>query len=85
MNFGLSKEISKEISKDIASKLDVFTEIFNNLNEFFSDKSYGESIDILTIGLICVGPEFESFFKPRYKYIKSKKVRVRHYYRPCIC
>jgi hypothetical protein len=70
MDFGLSQEISKDILK----KSNVFSEISDELKKYFSEKDYGESIATIVVGIICVSPEFEFFFKPRKKYSKSKKL-----------
>lgn len=70
MEFGLSKEISK----DVYDKADVLTDISKELMNHFREKDYGNGIKNLAIGIICVGPEFDFFFKERKKYTKSRKM-----------
>jgi hypothetical protein len=70
MEFGLAQYISAEISD--------FSESINSLSdgikEFVKNKEYGSSINELFIGVVCVSPKFETFFKPRVpKYTANKK------------
>nr|WP_319492510.1 Imm44 family immunity protein [uncultured Desulfobacter sp.] len=72
MDFGISKEISADITQD---KINMLTDISLAMEEYFKDKDYGADISSLTIGIICVAPEFEFFFKEiRRKYTKTKKM-----------
>jgi hypothetical protein len=68
MNFGLSQEISK----DVLSKGKIIQNISHQIEGYFSDKYFGHGVKDLTIGIICVAPEFEFFFKERRKYSKNK-------------
>lgn len=68
MEFGLTQESSLEFEES-----DVLTNLSQKLKKYFSSRSYGESIKSFMIGIICVKPEFESFFKVRKpKYVESK-------------
>ncbi|MGQ9780608.1 MAG: Imm44 family immunity protein [Bacillota bacterium] len=40
----------------------------------FKDKDYGEGIKEYVIGIICVAPVFDSFFKIRKNYTESKRL-----------
>ncbi|WP_321418273.1 Imm44 family immunity protein [uncultured Desulfobacter sp.] len=72
MDFGISKEISADITQD---KINMLTDISLAMEEYFKDKDYGADISSLTIGIICVAPEFEFFFNEiRRKYTKTKKM-----------
>ena len=70
MNFGLSQEISK----DILGKAWIIHTISKALGRHFRDKDYGGGIKTITIGVICVSPNFEFFFKTRKKYSKNKNL-----------
>ena len=81
MDFGLSKEMSADI---IQEKINILSEMSFAMEDYFKNRDYGKGISSLTIGIVCVAPEFEFFFKKiRSKYIKSKKmleydVKVEH-------
>jgi hypothetical protein len=66
--------LSKEISKDVYSKADVLREISKALQNHFREKNYGNGLKNIAIGIICVGPEFDFFFKEQKKYMKNKKI-----------
>ena len=68
MDFGLSEEISSDVSK----KAEVFSKISALLEKHFLNKEFGEGIKSLTIGIICVRPDADFFFKERKKYTESK-------------
>ena len=70
MKFGLTQEISE----DICTKGKILTEMANSMKEFFIDKSYGNGLNELYVGIVCVAPQFEFFFKHKQKYTKSKKL-----------
>ena len=70
MKFGFALNLSPEINK--------FLEVFNRIEQEISDITeqgiYGDGINELYIGIICVAPQFEAFFKPRKpRYEKEKK------------
>ena len=64
--------LSEEISSDVSQKADLFTKISASLEKHFLNKDFGDGIKSLTIGIICVRPEADFFFKERKKYTKSK-------------
>lgn len=71
MDFSLTQESNLEGVKNKQ-----IIDFSNSLKEYFINKSYGEGINHFLIGIICVKPEFESFFKvrkPRYKAIDNIK------------
>jgi hypothetical protein len=67
MDFGMSFELSKEIKSNISS----LNDLSKLLKDFFSEKSYGESVERIVIGIICVHPMFDEFFQTRKKYNKN--------------
>jgi len=72
MDFSLTQESNLEGDKNIQ-----FIELSNNLKDYFSNKNYGTELNLFLIGVICVKPEFESFFKvrkPRYKAVDRIKL-----------
>jgi hypothetical protein len=70
MEFGLTQYYSVEISDSTNS----INSLSDGINEFVKNKEYGNSIKELFIGVICVNPKFEPFFKPRKpKYTANKK------------
>ncbi len=72
MDFSLTQESNLEGNKNIQ-----LIEFSNSLKEYFINKSYGEELNHFLIGIICVKPEFESFFKvrkPRYKAVDNIKL-----------
>lgn len=70
MDFGLSLEIAE----DIYDKSTTLNSLSTSIKHYFKDRNYGSGITDLTIGVICVPPQMESFFKVRSKYTKSKKM-----------
>lgn len=70
MDFGFSQEISE----DVIHKGDVITLLSFRAEDFFREKDFGEGIQTLIIGFICVHPDFDFFFKKRKKYTKEGKV-----------
>ena len=68
MNINIGIYASREVSKDS------ILEFSDTIKSNFKDLNYGNGIDNITIGLICVSKNFEEFFKPRKaKYIKKTK------------
>lgn len=61
MKIGLSPYLSSEI-KEYTKMLNFFEVEFN---DYFKSKNYGPGISEIFIGIICVAPEFDHFFKPR--------------------
>lgn len=69
MDFGLA--ITGNISKE---KSTLIIELSDNMNKYFEDKSYGNDVKSYTIGIVCVAPQFDQFFKGgKPKYTKGKK------------
>lgn len=61
------------LSNDLSSKSKAIQNYSDKLKEFFKPKHYGDGLKDIYIGIICVSPEYESFFKPRKpKFTKSK-------------
>jgi len=69
MKFALTEEISYQV----LSRSEHITNLSFDLEAYFSNKFYGKSINTFFIGIICVSPEFEFFFKIRKKHQKTKK------------
>lgn len=62
----------EHLSEDLSNRSQIIIDFSNELEKFFETKSYGSSIETFLIGLICVRPEFEQFFKPKKpKYIEE--------------
>jgi hypothetical protein len=71
MNFGLALYLSN----DLSDKSTVIQEYSDKLSNYFSLKNYGDGLKGCSIGIICVSPQYEEFFKPRKpKFTKSKTV-----------
>ena len=75
MNFGISIEIDSLASH----KSEIIQNLSNKLFSFFEDKYYGESINIFTIGCICIKaiPDYEEWYKirsPKYKETETIKL-----------
>lgn len=69
-------EIGLAIIGDLEqSKSDLIVGLSDELNVAFKDKSYGISVKSFIIGIVCVAPQFEQFFKVRKpKFTKGKKI-----------
>jgi hypothetical protein len=61
LKFALAQYISPEVS-DKSGSINSFS---NRLSEYFAGRDYGPGIQELYIGIVCVSPAFEKFFKPR--------------------
>jgi hypothetical protein len=62
-------ELTVEASEAVANKTYLIHDLSNKMSEYFWDKSYGEDVIEIFIGIICVAPEFEWFSvvrKPKY-------------------
>lgn len=72
MKLGLA--VIGNIEENKSSIIVDFSEIIKN---HFKDKYYGNDIKSYTIGIICVSPQFEKFFKEKKpKLIKGKKETI---------
>ncbi|MFA0961220.1 hypothetical protein AB9P05_05410 [Roseivirga sp. BDSF3-8] len=75
MELALTQEISREVLE--SNKSDIIQELSDKMNFHFKDKFYGEDIQSILIGVICVPAEAEFFFKkrkPKYKKGRGKIV-----------
>ena len=73
MEYELTKEITELVEKSGAS--DLITEFSKELTTFFELKQYGDGLQTIYIGIICVSPEFDFFFKVRTpQYYKRKTI-----------
>lgn len=71
MNFGLAMTSSIEVK----SKSTIINSMSSELGLYFKDRNYGNDIKSYVIGILCVSPQFEDFYKEKKpKYIKGKKV-----------
>jgi hypothetical protein len=68
MNFGLAVNVSVEIS----NKAHYIQSLSNDLEAYFKNRTYGIDIKSYTIGIVCVSPQFDQFYK---KDIKPKYTR----------
>ena len=70
MNFSTALYTSREI----AGKSSLIISLSDAIKEYFENKSYGADLKSIIVGLICVSPQSEAFFKQRKpKYTKDKK------------
>jgi len=61
-------------SADIRKETDFISDFSNEMEEWAGEKNYGNDLIELVIGIICVNPSVEDFFKPgKPKFIKKKK------------
>jgi len=68
MEFALTLEVSELIGQNGVS--DYIKEVSDHISEFLRTKDYGDGLKTIYIGIICVAPEFDFFFKvrkPKYK------------------
>lgn len=73
VEFAITKEISEVVLKIGAS--DTISEFSERVSDFLKIKEYGTGLQTIYIGIICVGPEFDFFFKIRKpKYYKDKTI-----------
>lgn len=71
MEFKITQEISEMISKIGSS--DAIAEFSERVADLLKVNEYGTGLQTIYIGVICVSPEFDSFFKIRKpKYYKDK-------------
>jgi len=73
MNIGLAVTITQEIN----SKSKIIHSLSDDLKLYFQNRNYGQGIKSLTIGIVCVSPGFEKFFKDKKaKYTKGRKESI---------
>ncbi|AZA89070.1 hypothetical protein EG349_19790 (plasmid) [Chryseobacterium shandongense] len=69
MDFGLAITSSIEVKKKY-----IITELSDDLEEYFKVKNYGNDLKSIVVGIVCVSPNFEKFFKIKKPiYTKGKK------------
>jgi len=57
------------------TKSNLIVKLSDEMNAVFINKNYGNSIKSYTIGIVCVSPQFEQFFKVKKpKYTMGKKI-----------
>lgn len=70
MKIALALYTSAEIKKETRFLID----FSDDMGRYFLEKNYGNDLMDITIGVVCVSPVFEHFFKIRRpKYTKEKK------------
>lgn len=75
MEFALTQEVSEPIIKNGVS--DYIKQVSDNISEFLRTRDYGDDLRTLYVGIICVAPEFDFFFKVRKpKYKKGKEITI---------
>ena len=66
--------LALNISGIETTKINAVIDLSNKIQDYFRNKSYGDSIDFLAIGVIILEPAYERFFKiKRPKYYSNKK------------
>lgn len=63
LTYYLTPDVNPKSIQDLSEKLEFF----------FKDKSYGNDISSIYIGISCVDPKFDKFFKPRKPMYTSEK------------
>ena len=70
MEFGLA--ITGNIEQ---SKSNLIVKLSDEFELFFRNYNYGDEVKSFTIGIVCVAPQFEKFFKEKKpKYTKGVKI-----------
>lgn len=72
MEFGLAVNVSVEIR----NKTQSIHSLSNELKVYFKNKNYGSSIKSYAIGIICVSPQFDQFYKKEIKPKYTKGVKI---------
>ncbi|NQX41290.1 hypothetical protein SAMN05421820_107169 [Pedobacter steynii] len=71
MKFGLAITITHKVE----GKSKIIQSLSEDLKRHFHNRQYGADIKAYTIGIVCVSPQFEQFFKPKKpRYTKGVKV-----------
>ncbi|MGA9213163.1 hypothetical protein [Kaistella sp.] len=69
MNFGLAITFSIEVKNKY-----IITQFSDDIEKYFKVKSYGNDLKSIVVGIVCVSPNFEKFFKIKKPiYTKGKK------------
>ncbi len=69
--FELSVELESKPFNKISGEID-------SLKLYFKEKSYGQHINQLIIGVVCMAPQFEPFFKPRRPQYRTEEKTYIH-------
>ncbi len=64
MNISLTAVASEDVSRNI---IDAINEINNKFDQIVTNNDFGDGVKSIIIGIICVSPEFDFFFKTRRK------------------
>ncbi|GAA4105560.1 hypothetical protein [Mucilaginibacter panaciglaebae] len=72
MNFGLAVNVSVEIR----NRTQPIHSLSNDLEGYFKNRSYGLAIKSYTIGITCVSPQFDQFYKKETKPKYTKGIKV---------
>jgi hypothetical protein len=72
MNFGLAINLSVEIDK----KWIYIHSLSEELKIYFKNRRYGNDVKSYTIGIVCVSPSFDSFYKKEIKPKYTKGIKV---------
>jgi len=71
MKFGLAITLTNEVK----NKSGIIQPLSDDLEHYFENRQYGADIKTFTIGIVCISPQFEQFFKEKKpKYTKGVKV-----------
>mgnify|MGYP003295629965 CR=1 FL=1 len=63
-----------DMDKEVVGKFKFNNPMAESISQFIAENNYGESIKKFLIGLICVGPQYDSLAKPRRpKYTEYKE------------
>ena len=69
----MSIALGLNLSTDLSNRSGVFTRFSQYLKSGFNDIVFPDNVDSIAIGVICVDPKFDAFFKPRKpKLIKNE-------------
>jgi len=72
MNVGLAINLSVEIDK----KWIYIHSLSDELKTYFKNRQYGNDVKSYTIGIVCVSPSFDSFYKKEIKPKYTKGIKV---------
>jgi hypothetical protein len=68
-------ELTQETNLPL-DKIQFINNLSTSLKSYFENANYGEDIKSVLIGIICVRPEFDFFYKERSpKYVKEEKIK----------
>lgn len=71
MKIALTQETNLSLDK-----IQVINNLSSSLQDHFKDLNYGEDVNQILIGIICIKPEFDFFYKVRKpKYTKKEEIK----------